>query len=531
MKTDAVKETGQNILNSIFMTVNQAMDILLSKKDTPLAINNLKNIIIPVNDVIISTIISKLGGGVPNINSAMGTSVFSIIADSISKRGEFITVGWEKQELLNAYIVEDNIEVKSDFVKLLAGVAQNTLSAIKEVYIPEIKRLSMIFEEALRDQEVPSIVSKYSISQISIPKVVSDMIDSGMITDPRPAENLPNIRLELKRPESIRDYIRAEGDIDSQLLSLVSSKSDSELETLWNDYLNIVSNESTAILNLPTVNIINLDRLVILYYLINNLITNYQDVEVRESISFKQVMMKYSMEILNHISRILRLYKESIETETVILGVNNNTINVLEPMYVKAIENGVTPDAIIGVVLHSPIPPYAQTILPYLISEKDKLSRITSDQVKVEKMAMVQSVKSRITSLVAPCFIKWVTSLSPEVLKYSTKSQSVSKFLEFTALTTKETQHDKYDISVENILSDIANDRLTRYDTERAIYEISKYFVSIIMDRVNCYHLLSRIEEFTNDNPETNMDDVVTFAVTKFLTEYLCSTFRIGKNV
>ena len=170
----------------------------------------------------------------------------------------------------------------------------------------------MIFEEALRDQEVPSIVSKYSISQISIPKVVSDMIDSGMITDPRPAENLPNIRLELKRPESIRDYIRAEGDIDSQLLSLVSSKSDSELETLWNDYLNIVSNESTAILNLPTVNIINLDRLVILYYLINNLITNYQDVEVRESISFKQVMMKYSMEILNHISRILRLYKESL---------------------------------------------------------------------------------------------------------------------------------------------------------------------------------------------------------------------------
>ena len=100
MKTDAVKETGQNILNSIFMTVNQTMDILLSKKDTPLAINNLKNIIIPVNDVIISTIISKLGGGVPNINSAMGTSVFSIIADSISKRGEFITVGWEKQELL-----------------------------------------------------------------------------------------------------------------------------------------------------------------------------------------------------------------------------------------------------------------------------------------------------------------------------------------------------------------------------------------------------------------------------------------------
>ena len=45
MKTDAVKETGQNILNSIFMTVNQAMDILLSKKDTPLAVNNLKNII------------------------------------------------------------------------------------------------------------------------------------------------------------------------------------------------------------------------------------------------------------------------------------------------------------------------------------------------------------------------------------------------------------------------------------------------------------------------------------------------------
>jgi len=282
----------------------------------------------------------------------MKKETINLIASELADKKQ--VVGFNRNSMLN--VIDNSEGMTSSYQELVAltsNAVNNDLNLFKNKLLPFCSEYRETVNELVSKYTKNVDTSMYNIKVIDIPNAVNELISRGNIsTYGYDATDLPiaSLVINTPTPDIIRTYIKAKSPMLTSYLDEVSSgMTDQYLIDLWDQYFTNVSGSNDNIMMLSNDQTMNIEKLLVLYTITTNLITNIpEDVRVSET-SYNKIMTNFKDKIAIDLGNMVKKFKTIESQNKLVITINNNIVYVIKSVYDEFLKNNSV-DALLGML-------------------------------------------------------------------------------------------------------------------------------------------------------------------------------------
>lgn len=240
--------------------------------------------------------------------------------------------------------------------KIAAGV-KNDLILIKGKLVPLMKEYAAYLDKKVLDAKEVTETSLYQVQEQSIPDVVKELQDKGIILAKRSIGEMPVAQLSIPLPSD--DVIMSMfkhniSSIDMYASKIVDMYTKEEAKALWEKYLLNISRSNPAI-DMMSFNSTSFKELIMLFLVLSNLREEkVAGVKASEE-TYKDIVHKFYSEVLNTLAIKVEKYQTDVRMNKLIADIKDEyTVVVNADVYDDFLNANGKPEVLFGLLLNRP---------------------------------------------------------------------------------------------------------------------------------------------------------------------------------
>lgn len=428
-------------------------------------------------------------------------NTLELIAKEVANKGQYIHVKDNSVfEAINS--IASDVDDRTVSFNMATKI-NNELILIKNKLRPLMNEIAASIETKLGETKIESNLSKYKINTVTYPSVIDELIELKEVQTVRTPNDIgtSSVIINVPNVEDVRKmFTHFNSSVNIYISNIVSKKSDSDLIALWEKYLSPISNTNPNINSMGFGVVDRVEDLLLLHTLLRNLLSN------TEADNKRTEMLNL---LLNEVNNYLAIVKENIlnnrSTGQLIVSVKDNTAIVDDVLYKQFIEEGNTPEVIIGYILKGDNQ-LASSLYTNIVKDKQEYLDIYNSKVKMETYQEANNNIKRYKLVYDIVFEDVFNNQIPEDLK----EHQCSDYITCKA-------------KLDEIVNNYQPDELTDYNL------VARDMVGkVLFPNTNFLHFAKAITSYTKLNDKLTPQDAATIASLDFILDFLLEQVYVG---
>lgn len=433
----------------------------------------------------------------------MLNEVINIIAKEISARHQIIS----STENSVFSVLESNPQELKNIIGPLATKINNELILVKNKLRPLMIDIANDIETKLSEVQSQSDILKYKIVTVNYPSVLDELSELRLIHPRRDPLDIgvSNVSIPVPPVETIKNYFKHENSsINTFLNSIIVDLKEDGLVQLWDKYLTSVSNTNVNISSLGLNVQDKINELLLLHTALTNLIKEYDGSNDNHT---TEILRLFQSEVGNYLTIAKEVILQNRQTNKLIVSVKDGTVAVDEFLYNKYIEEGHTPEALLGIAVKGKLD-IADSLYNSIVEKEQEYVSIWSAKIKLESFAEANNAVSR-TKVVYDIILR--NLFVPEI--------SIPKDL----LEYLEVSYQDAKANLDKILDTESTSNILDYN-----YMARRIVGDVLFPNTNFSIFSSHIIEYCKLNQDITPQDAATFASLDFILDFLLVQVKVG---
>jgi hypothetical protein len=398
---------------------------------------------------------------------------------------------------------------------LIANTTISNIKNIKTVLIPEIQKLDADIAQELSGISSKSPLADYSIEQLYIPKVVNLLIEKGLVKEAVAPTLLGNMALNVPMPDNVREVIKTDDvEINAGISEIVSTYSDEDIKDIWDKYMTNINSSNTYISNFIYERIISIKKMIVVYGMVCGMIDNYPGLPNIDVNQYKEQLNKYKNELLNYIAHVVKQYNGHVAIDKLVVSVvpSEKKIYVIDQVYGKALKEGVTPEAILGLLISNKYIDREMHSLSNIIANRDELSKATLDYIKLTTINNLNKAKNALYDIAVDKAKAWYTAFKASDKGMLLDTVSVDYFNRMVTVTV--------------------SDVIKKYNESDVIsYHIAKNILCyVLFTGTNALYYIDTMERYLKSNAEVTPAQAAVYATIDYIVRYITTDMWVDRQ-
>lgn len=404
---------------------------------------------------------------------------------------------------------------KADFNVLANSIAiklGNEISLFKNKMFPLLWGYSDMVKAIVASIKDDSELAKYTITEISIPQMLSELKDSKYLNPTREIREFPITLLSIPVPtkEEVKSFFKPKFNAATNIYAskLIDATSEDALIALWEKYLTNINKTNDNLIMLSYNTLAKLNDILLLLVVVSNIKNARQaGVQIPED-KYVDIMVFLYQELLNFLAKALDMYAFDVKYEKLILDSNDRyNIVVNKDVYETFLNQNGNPEVILGKM--SDVGTRASSnFLKDILIDSEKFANAWNQQVKLEKVAAVAETVNKYKSAYYISVPRFFAEILTEDLKqYCDADSNLARanFMEY--IITKE-QSDILDVE----------------------YMAIEFFGHIIFPKTNFHRFQHYMMNYKKIIPDLSVDETATYAACDLIMDYLLSQVEVKNS-
>lgn len=395
-----------------------------------------------------------------------------------------------------------------EVANLLAPKINNELVLVKNKLRPLMNDIVNYIDNKLAEYVPTSPTTDYDIKVYNYPKVLDVLVSSKVLAprrDPKPLSG--SIGIPLPPTKTIEERFKHRNyNIEVLIQPIRANVTTDGLVDIWNRYLTNITESNPNIAGLGIDTIHKTEELILLYVALDNLLEDYNEPELnKDNVNIMSVLGDYYAEICNFLAINLEHLNLFLSTNQLVIDIKDKTIYVQGELYSKFLEEGGTPDSLLGLIVSG-----KRDIVSYMynniLSNKEELTEAWVNKIKLSAGVELSRQTTRLTTLYSILMRDIYDTLIPEDLKelidndFDTAHANLMELLD--------TNPREYVLDIERVARDIVGICIFPKSFFQKFAETMTYYVEV--------------------NKNFTPQDGATFASIEFIVDYLLDQLYIG---
>lgn len=405
----------------------------------------------------------------------------------------------------------DNDKIQ-DIARDVSEKLGNEVNLIKTKLLPLMKEIDTLIKDKLATYTKDTDSSKYKIIEFDIPVVVNTLKSVGAIGKHRDPNKLQDEVLNIPAVSKLDlpKYLELETAAATSALHVELGKlSDEDILKLWEDYLGNVSSSNNNLNILFTDPVGNISTLIILFTITHNLLKNKPSEVTANDDKFFGIVKYLHDEIGNYIALAEHIFSTGREKGRLIIGYSQDgyTIRVDEKIYQTFIDEGNTPEVILGLASNNLKNDVEYIFYDKIVANKEILLESWNKKLKIEHYT--ESIKNVSTH-------KAVYSIALEEI-YNLVPQDLQPLLTVNLDQAREKLDYKLNTEKDSEI----------VDPTYMAREIVGY---VLFEQTSFHKFTHYMIEIEKMNPEFDCKEIANFATVEMLLNYLTDQITLESN-
>ena len=427
------------------------------------------------------------------------------LANQISARGHVIH--FKNNSVFEALEAAGSDETMRTISQAFATKINNELILIKNKLRPFMNELIDSVKVKVDETSGNDGLAEYNVSIFVPSEVLTELKDKKIIMERRTPVSLvePLVIPSPSAEEVEKFFIHSDKVIDSGINTLRQKYGVNGMLAIWDKYFSNVSESNPNINSMGVNTLTKLDELLMVFVAADNLTSERPaGVGVSEE-KYKELITNFYKEICNFLA-ITSEHMELIKkTKQLVINIQGSVILVDGDLYKEYLEEGGTPDALLGMI----------------VSNKDQLKDFLYSSVLDHKEELAQA---------------WVDFVKMKTFTHI--EMDVSRFKTIYSIVLRDTY-------LNNIPQDLAEILEVEYETANAkledmLHGATKDYVldpglvcrdivgKIMFPNTNFQHYAEHISEYVKLNPSFTAQDGATFAAVEYVVDFMVEQLFVG---
>lgn len=428
------------------------------------------------------------------------------LADKITATGKVLH--YTSGSIFEALEVDDTDESFNTICSNLASKLNNELILVKNKLRPFMNDVITYVNGKLEEIQTPSPISGYNI-EVFVNNHLLDELYKQKILHPRRDPHYLTIPLSVPCPDDdetlISYFTHPTTSIDMYIEPIRSKLKASGLKEVFEKYFSNLSETNPNIANMGVNTLEKVDETILVYVAANNFVDNIPAGIVGDETVFKTNMANFYAEVCNFLS-ITKSHIDAIENgRQLVIRINGKTAFVHGELYKEFLDNGGTPDVILGLIA-TQTENLADYMYDSIIEKQGEYHTAWANFVKVSSFSQMEREVNKYKTLYSIVIKDIYENQIPEDLKEYLEvsyDECVVKFNEVINNAPKD-----YILDVDIVIRDLVG--------------------KILFPNTNFQHFAEHITEYVKLNPTFTPADGATFAAVELIIDFMLEQLYLG---
>lgn len=353
-------------------------------------------------------------------------------------------------------------------------------------------------------------LSGYTVRELSVPPFVTELNNSKVLKLPRAVQELSIATVSIPTPDvaDIRKYFIPDLPSAAKVYAadLSDEYTDAELQTFWDSTLGNIGSKNSRLTDMKYNPLTNIKEIGLLIMLVSN-IRNGSDLKLTlPEETVKNTLNDLYFELLNYAAIGLKDYYHAVDVNKLIQGRTGPTsIDVIKDTYSKYLEEGGSPETILG----------------FILSDKISVEDLYLSSIKENEARYLELWKNKVTSdrYLAPsrnmekyktAYVITIRTFFKEVLPDDMKEYAVLP-----------------EATVIELFLEMAN-AMNYSDLSNIGYVAKELFGKLIFPKTNYLRFANAVVEQQKINPDADIQTAATLAILDITLDWLLEQVEIG---
>lgn len=422
-----------------------------------------------------------------------------LMSEALATKGKVIE--FKHNSVYSALELSSMAEVSS----LIATAVKNDVNIIRNEMMPIAKSIVTKVEKLLSDNKLESELSKYKITENSLPEILTYLKDENYL---RPVTDimLPIASVVIPEPKGlVKDAVKFDNAaLNAFLKPMLTTREDSDILNIWNMYLSNISDRNDNISRLGVTAYNNLEDIIILFAMVDALKAERPEGVTASEGVYQEVIEALYTKISNVLVSNIEKHDLAIQTQSLIVRVRENELVINAEIYDKFLENN-TSEVLLGLLLSGEAKEFMSP--DAIVGDADRYKTIWDNAVKRDQFKRASQEVSRYKIAYDIALTEVIREIPETLVNELTVTLATSRPM-LEALLQKTTGDDI--LALEKTATSIVG--------------------NIIFIRSNFNVFTGYMTRYFNINASLKPEEAATMAIVDMVLDYLTEQFVIVGN-
>ena len=429
--------------------------------------------------------------------------IAKLLTEQITSKGLLLNI--KNNTVFAALEVNNSTENFQEIARALSSKINNELILVKNKLRPLMNDVAELITSKLAEVNGTN-KNEYDIVVFDTPSVVEELFSSNMVLERRDPNHISNpIAIPTPEDEITKYFTHSTVQLDVHLKPLRDAYGEEGLIALWDKYLNNISETNVNINTLGVDPHAKLNDLILLMIAVGN-ITEEKPAGVGLSDDKYRVAIS---EFYGELSNFIAIAMDKINTlraaRQLVIEIKDNVAVVDGVLYQEFLNNGGSPDAILGLVTTSDRE-FKDFNMGSIVEKLEEYTQAWVNHVKITSFQQIDQEIARRKALYSIILRTVYEEILPDDLKEILGNDHSAA-------------HDE----LQKLIEEGSKDYILDTDA------IARDIIGICMfPNTNFSHFANGITEYVKVNPSFTPSDAATFASIDFIIDYMLEQVYLG---